>query len=180
MDKDIERALKKELGITPVKQTVTEKQRANLLGGEFFKTLPPERLREISSMGGKACQEKRRKIKRMTEAAKWLLSCRDMLSDDDIKDILIKMGITDATNAEALMMVAMRKAYKGDIEALKFVRDTGGESPSNRVELTGDLDRPVATLDLRNMSEEELLRLAEAKREENDEDVAETDSSDEV
>jgi hypothetical protein len=53
---------------------------------------------------------------------------------------------------------------------MKFVRDTGGESPSNRVELTGDPERPVATMDLRSMSEEELMRLAEARSDVPDED----------
>jgi phage FluMu protein gp41 len=47
---------------------------------------------------------------------------------------------------------------------MKFVRDTAGEAPKNQVELTGDLDRPVATLDLRSMSEEELLRLVEEQQ----------------
>jgi hypothetical protein len=50
-----------------------------------------------------------------------------------------------------------------DVEALKFVRDTAGEAPKNQVELSGDLDRPVATLDLRAMSEEELLRMVEER-----------------
>ena len=75
------------------------------------------------------------------------------------------LGFSEATNAEALMLIAMKKASKGDVEAMKFVRDTAGEAPKNQVELTGDTDRPVATLDLRNLSEEELLRLAEAKTE---------------
>ena len=73
------------------------------------------------------------------------------------------MGLDDesgATNADALIIAAMIKAMKGDVEAMRFVRDTGGEAPKNQVELTGDPDRPVATMDLRAMSEEELLRLA--------------------
>lgn len=128
-----------------------------------FNKLPPERLHEISVKGGKARVEQRRKHKRMTEAAKWLLAAKDVLSDAEIKKIMTALGFSDATNAEALMVIAMKKASKGDVDALKFVRDTAGEAPKNQVELSGDTDRPVATLDLRGMSEDELLRLAEAK-----------------
>ena len=127
-----------------------------------------EKQRINASKGGKKAQENRRKNLRMTRAMKWLLQSKDVVSDEDIRAKLVKLGVIDeedTTNAEVLAMVALRKAAKGDVEALKFVRDTAGESPSNRVELTGDVDKPVATLDLRTMSEEELLRLAEAKAE---------------
>lgn len=130
-----------------------------------FNKLPPEELKAISAKGGRASQVTRKKHKRMAEAAKWLLAAKDVLSDDDIKRIMTGLGFSEATNAEALMLIAMKKASKGDVEAMKFVRDTAGEAPKNQVELTGDTDRPVATLDLRNLSEEELLRLAEAKTE---------------
>ena len=59
------------------------------------------------------------------------------------------------------------KAAKGDVDAMRFIRDTAGEAPSNRVELSGDLERPIASLDLRTMSETELLHLAAQREEEN-------------
>ena len=148
----------------------TEKQLANLRpyrpGDEDFRT--KEEIREAGRKGGIARHEKHKKKKRMAEAMKWLLQAKDVISDEDIREKLVALGVideNDTTNAEVLAMVAMRKAAKGDVEALKFVRDTAGESPSNRVELTGDVDRPVATMDLRGMSEAELMRLAEAKAE---------------
>jgi len=132
----------------------------------------PEQRKEWAKNASAKAIEVRRKKKRMSDAMKWLLSSKDLISDEDIRDKLVEIGAVnengraDATNAEVLAMVALRKAAKGDVEALKFVRDTGGESPSNRVELTGDPERPIATMDLRTMSEEELLRIAEAKGEE--------------
>ena len=129
-------------------------------------TRTKEEIREAARKGGIKSGETKRKRKRMTEAMKWLMQSKDIFSDEDIRNKLAELGVidkNDTTNAEVMAMVAMRKAAKGDVEALKFVRDTVGESPSNRVELTGDVDRPVATLDLRNMSEEELLKMAEAR-----------------
>ena len=150
------------------KQTVTEKQRANLqppkhgTPGGFAGTTDKEKVREYARQGGLASGARRKRIKRLTDAAKWLLEM-DALNDDDVQEMLKKFGFEDATNAEALMVVALRKAFRGDVEALKFVRDTGGESPSNRVELAGDPTAPIATMDLRNLSEAELLKLAEER-----------------
>lgn len=141
-------------------------QLANLKPFKAGEQRDPVRASEIARKAGKAGNEARRRRKRMTEAAKWLLGADNITTEEEVLEKLRELGIDDATNAEAMMVVAVRKAMRGDVEALKFVRDTAGESPSNRVELTGDPDRPVATLDLRGMSEEELLRLAEAKADE--------------
>ena len=127
-----------------------------------------EQCRINGAKGRAKMMENRKKAKRMNRAMKWLLQAKDVISDEDIREKLVKLGVVDeddegATNAEVLALIALRKASKGDVEAMKFVRDTAGEAPKNQVELTGDLDRPVATMDLRALSEEELLRLAEAK-----------------
>ena len=143
----------------------TPAQLANLRmfksGEEDWRT--PEQIKEWTTKANLASQEARRKKKRLKDATKWLLAAKNIVSDEEVIEKLKELGIEDATNAEALMVVALKKALKGDVDAMRFVRDTGGESPSNKVELSGDPDRPVATLDLRGMSEEELLRMAEAK-----------------
>jgi phage FluMu protein gp41 len=123
----------------------------------------PEQRHAAAQKGAAASVEARRRKKRLQDAAKWLLMQDDVISNKDVQAKLKALGIEDATNAEALMLIALRKAASGNVEAMKFVRDTGGEAPKNQVELSGDLDRPVATMDLRNMSEEDLLRLAEAR-----------------
>lgn len=137
-------------------------------GEEDWRT--PEQIKEWTSKAGKASNEARRRKKRLQDAAKWLLQQDDVISNKDVQAKLKALGIEDATNAEALMLIALRKAAAGNVEAMKFVRDTGGEAPKNQVELTGDTDRPIATLDLRAMSEDELLRIAEAKADEEPED----------
>ena len=125
------------------------------------------------SKAGKASVEVRRRKKRLQDAAKWLLQQDDVISSKEIQAKLKSLGIEDSTNAEALMLIALRRAAAGNVEAMKFVRDTAGEAPKNQVELSGDLDRPVATMDLRNLSEDQLLRLAEAKSD----DVAESEET---
>jgi len=152
------------------KRNMSPAQLANL---KPFKKGPddprtPEQKREWANKGNLASQEARRKKKRLSDATRWLLAAKSIASDEEVVEKLRELGIEDATNAEALIVVAMKKAMRGDVEAMRFVRDTGGEAPSNRVELSGDIDRPVATLDLRNMSEEELLRMAEAKADTDD------------
>ena len=143
----------------------TESQLANLRpfksGEEDWRT--PEQKKEWAANANLASQAARRKKRRLKDAAKWLLASNSIATEKDIIDKLVELGISDATNAEALMVAAMKKAMKGDVEAMKFVRDTSGEAPKNQVELSGDLDRPVATMDLRNLSEDELLRMIEAR-----------------
>ena len=143
---------------------VSEKSLANLQ--KFTSDQDREQCRINGAKGHAVMLENRKKAKRMNRAMKWLLQAKDVVSDEDIREKLMKLGVVDeddngATNAEVLALVALRKAAKGDVEALKFVRDTAGEAPKNQVELSGDLDRPVATLDLTTLSTEELLRLAD-------------------
>ena len=128
-----------------------------------------QKVRSAKIAGAASAQARRRK-KRLQDAAKWLLQQDDVISNKDVQAKLKALGIEDATNAEALMLIALRKAAAGNVEAMKFVRDTGGEAPKNQVELTGDTDRPIATLDMRSLSEEELLRIAEAKADAEPED----------
>ncbi len=143
----------------------TPKQLANLrpfTGGPDDPRTPEQKVEWARNAQKYSAQARTRK-KRLTDAAKWLLAANNIVTEQDVIDKLVELGMSDATNAEALMVVALKKALKGDVEAMKFVRDTGGEAPKNQVELSGDLDRPVATMDLRNLSEEQLLRMAEAK-----------------
>ena len=121
----------------------------------------PEQKHAAAMAGAEASIKARKRKKRLQDAAKWLLQQNDVISSKEVQAKMKSLGIEDPTNAEALMLIALRKAASGNVEAMKFVRDTGGEAPKNQVELSGDLDRPVATMDLRNMSEEDLLRLAE-------------------
>lgn len=145
--------------------TPSEKSLSNLKpfrsGADDWRT--PEQRSEMAKKAHATQNENRRRKKKLMQATKWLMEADHICSNEEIIQKLKKLHIEDATNAEALAVAAMSKALKGDVEAMKFVRDTAGEAPKNQVELSGDLDKPVATMDLRNLSEEQLMRLAEAK-----------------
>lgn len=154
----------------------TPKQLANLrpfTGGPDDPRTPEQKV-EWGRNAQKYSAEARRKKKRLTDAAKWLLAANSIASEQEVIDKLVELGMSDATNAEAMMVVALRKALRGDVEAMKFVRDTGGEAPKNQVELSGDLDRPVATMDLKNLTNEQLMALAENRSESGDTEADET------
>ncbi len=138
----------------------TERQLANLRS--FGHDQDREAARINGTVGGIKSGEVRRRRKNLREAVKWLLQEDSILNDNNAKELLAEQGIDNPSNAEVLMLIALKKAATGDVEALRFIRDTAGEAPSNRVELSGDMERPIATMDLRTMSEAELLRIAEA------------------
>lgn len=86
-----------------------------------------------------------------------------MFGDDNTRAILAALGIDVPTNADGLVLVATLKAGAGDIEAMRFVRDTGGELPTNKVEIGGIEDKPIEVIDLSALSDTQLQELV-AKR----------------
>lgn len=122
-----------------------------------------ERAREIGRLGGIASGEARRKKRTMREAAQQILSGGLMFGDDNTRAILAALGIDVPTNADGLVLVATLKAGAGDIEAMRFVRDTGGEVPTSKVEVGGIEDKPIEVIDLSALSDAQLQELA-AKR----------------
>lgn len=85
-----------------------------------------EEQREIRSKGGKKSGEVRRAKKTMRELLDYLLE----------KEITNKKG-EKATTKEAILVAAIKKAIEGDIKALQFIRDTIGEMPVVKQEVSG-------------------------------------------
>lgn len=102
-----------------------------------LKDLPPERQKEIRSMGGKASQVARKKRKAQKEALDALLSLK--VKDPQAISKLQKLGIkkSDMNNQELILVAMMLKACKGDVKAAKFIRDTLGENP-NKIQVEFD------------------------------------------
>lgn len=82
--------------------------------------------KEIRSKGGKKSGEVRRAKKTMRELLDYLLE----------KEITNKKG-EKATTKEAILVSAIKKAIEGDIRALQFIRDTIGEMPVVKQEVSG-------------------------------------------
>lgn len=96
----------------------------NLIGHEFTSDQNREEAAKNGRKGGKASGEARRRRKSMAEAF----------------DLLLKRKFTDRSGQEvdgvtALVARVYQAALDGDIQAAKFIRDTTGEMPVQRVEV---------------------------------------------
>jgi len=89
--------------------------------------------REIQVKGGIASGEARRAKKTMKEMLDYLLE----------KEIENKATGEKVTCREAMLSAMVKKAIKGDIRACQFVRDTSGETPVTKTELTGKNGSPL-------------------------------------
>lgn len=123
----------------------------------YNRSLTPEQRRENARKAGLAsAAAKKRKIS-MREALKTVM--RIDVPDADKRKALETLGI-DPTIQNAVILAALLKAADGDIEAARFVRDTVGEKPTEQYNL-GVLDKPVKSIDLTRLSDDELERLAD-------------------
>lgn len=120
----------------------------------------------IRSMGGKASQAKQKRQKTQAEIIRQIMALQ--LTPEEGADKLEALGL-DPTWATDANVAVMQKARKGDVESLRYLRDTIGEKPREGLEI-GNLDgQPIATMDLSQMSDEQ-LRAMIASREAQKED----------
>ena len=96
-----------------------------------FGTLTENEQREISSKGGKASGEARRKKKLLRE-------CLEILLEKEITD---KKGET-MSGAEALSTKLFAEAMKGNVKAFEVLRDTAGQKPVEKV-IVSEIDTDV-------------------------------------
>lgn len=124
----------------------------------------PEERRAIQSKGGKVTQAKYRKAKNMREAARILLES-PLLDDEETAELLRRMDL-EPDQQSAILLAAIQKAKRGDIEAARYARDTSGQAPAQQMEIGGMDGKPIETMDLSGMSTAELENLlAEAEKE---------------
>lgn len=82
---------------------------------------------EIARQGAIASIVVRREKRTMREIAEIILS----------KDVMTSDGVV--TGKYAVLAKVIDKALKGDLQAATFIRDTIGEKPSDKQEITGNL-----------------------------------------
>ena len=117
----------------------------------FTKKQTAEERRLSASKAGKASGKARRERRAMQEIAKIVL---DMPYEggetDDLEGIVFEdYPDKNLTVGERSVLAAARKAVRGDINALAFLRDTAGEKPVERIEVSADIEdaeREVAAL----------------------------------
>ena len=93
--------------------------------------------KKIASKGGIASGEARRRKKAMSEMAERVLAA-PMPVSKKTEDQLIQFGfeVNDANVQLMSLLAVARNAAKGDLAALTFLRDTAGERPTDKVDMT--------------------------------------------
>ena len=131
-----------------------------------FDQRPEAEQRQIRSMGGKASQAKQKRQKTQAEIIRQIMALK--LTVDEGAEKLEALGL-DPTWATDANVAVMQKARRGDVESLRYLRDTIGEKPRDGLEI-GNLDgQPIATMDLSAMTDDQLRALI-AAREQSGED----------
>ena len=114
--------------------------------------------RAIQSAGGIASGQARRRKKTMRELIEQVMPMA--VDDKRLHAKLEKMGL-DPSHEIAIIVAAIKRAECGDIEAARFIRDTKGEKPCDALNLGVFDGRDVRSLDLNQLSDDELIAILE-------------------
>ncbi len=126
----------------------------------------PEDVRRICKMGAKATSQKKRRQRTFRESVVALMKC-EVLNEEQ-KKVLEEMGL-DPTTLNQIQVAVFEKAAKGDVEAARYLRDTAGEKPRDGVEIGNLEGKPLASIDLSGMTDDQLKALAAQRSEEPEE-----------
>lgn len=90
------------------------------------------------------------------------------LTREEGAESLIAMGLEPTWATDANIAV-MRKARRGDVDAMRYLRDTMGEKPREGLEI-GNLDgKPLETVDFSKLTDDQLKAMIAMRSEgEND------------
>lgn len=113
--------------------------------------------REIGQRGGIASGIARRQRRQLRELLNDCMTAE--VTDAEIKAALVAAGY-EPSFENALTLAALTKAARGDIEALRYVRDTLGEKPTEQYNLAVS-QRSVRSMDLSTLTDDELMRIAD-------------------
>ena len=119
-----------------------------------------ENASELGRKGGVASGESRRKRKTFRESLLTILSLP--VDDPTLVEALKNLGL-DPTFQSAIDLAQIRQALRGDTDASRFVRDTVGEKPREELEIGGLVDRPIQTIDMSKLTDDELRKLSELR-----------------
>lgn len=133
-----------------------------------FNRLSKEEAFAIQSKGGKVSAERKRRNKTIAKAILTILAMPE--TDREKKAKLNELFGDTGTKMDSMAFSAIECAINGDVDAMRFVRDTIGEKPVAGVAV-GNLDgQPLATVDLSQLSDAELMRIADERAEQEDEE----------
>ena len=125
--------------------TPKEKTLLNLRKRTSFNMMDADKLREISRKGQKAMMELHGEKKTARDSLKNILTLK--VTDDilDIADVdpkvaeRLKRDNPNATLYDLIQCVAVGKAIDGNVKAMEYVRDTHGDKPIDKVEISDNV-----------------------------------------
>ena len=118
---------------------------------------PPEVRRAWARHAAQVKAARNRQIRAQKEILREILSLR--CDDETACEALRALGL-DESFANAANLAVLRRAVHGDVEALRYVRDTIGEKPTESMNI-GVSNTPVRALDMTKLSDAELEALAD-------------------
>ena len=126
---------------------------------EYNAALTAEQRKANAAKASAASAQARRAHRLFREIIKDILAA-PLSSEEEAYEALLAMGISDPKQEDAIMLATARKALTGDVEAVRFLRDTAGEKPTESFNV-GVSGKPIKSLDLSGLSDEELEALAD-------------------
>ena len=126
----------------------SEKGWCNLIAGQTehnFAVIDKERAKEISRMGAQAVNKLHGEKKTARDALERILSLKvtdNIIAGADLSEELaerLKRDNPDATLYDLIQLVAVGRAVSGNIKASEYVRDTFGDKPTDKVDITADI-----------------------------------------
>ena len=133
----------------------TANLRQNQPGG-----LSTETARELGRAGGLASGLARRQRRLLRDTLNALLTTP---VDDPVAIAALEAAGLPPDLQGGVLLAVLRRALSGDVEAARYIRDTLGEKPTESFNLSV-AQKPIQAMDLRQLSDEELLRLADGIR----------------
>ena len=116
--------------------------------------LTPEKRRRNASKAGKASAKKRQQNKTFKEIISNFLD--GQVSDERLKQQMIDFGFADkeVSNKSCAVFALWKEAIKGNTKAFELLRDTIGEKPQDKVNISGEVNNPFS-----GMTTEELRKI---------------------
>ena len=125
-----------------------------------YSEMSPEERHEFHSKGGQTSTANRRRRKTQAEIIRQVMALE--VEPGEARDLLSAAGLDTDWITDANVML-MRRARLGDVESLRYIRDTVGEKPRDGLEI-GNLDgQPLSTIDLSQLSDEQLRAMIAAR-----------------
>lgn len=119
-----------------------------------FNSLTEKEQREITSKGGKASAKKRQQNKTFKEIINKFLD--GQVTDERLKEQMVEFGFADkeVSNKSCAVFALWKEAIKGNTKAFELLRDTIGEKPQDKLNISGEVNNPFS-----GMTTEELRKI---------------------